>query len=127
MKRTILAAMASVLVTMAVMQANADPGATQLSASRVLGTDLHLTRCQAHPDNRVEWRRFSACASSNMREIQAWGHRLDACMTVYRFQARNDDAYTTADPKKFEQAPGLAPAGAGGNLMLVWRRTASCT
>lgn len=130
MKKTILAVMASVLMTAWVMSAHADPTpVTEVSAARVLGTSLHMTHCMAHPDNRKEWSRFSRCVSNNGDAIQRWGHRMDACMNLYRFQSRADDAYTTADPLVTVPGMGLAPADVGGNatLMMVWRKTTFCS
>lgn len=129
MRRAITAITAAILVTGFLSNAGAEPTVQKVSASRIFGTKvLDLTRCQPAPDNRAEWTRFSRCTAANLLKVQRWGHRLDACLNVYRFVTRQDDAYQTNDPDTTQSGSGLAPAlpTDPAQLMVIWKQTFAC-
>ena len=66
---------------------------TSGSASRILGDGLSLSGCNTSPDNAAEWTRFAKCTTANFTKVQKWARTLDACMTVFKVENRDDDAY----------------------------------
>lgn len=132
----IATALVSVLITAGIMQATAgahvDPTlrATGLSPSRLIGADLNLASCDPTPSNASEWTKFAKCAAGNFTAVRKWATKLDACMTLYRIERRNNFA-TTSDGGIFVdgQTDGLAEynnGGASSAYLMQWKDLASC-